>query len=124
MQNLPLQKLVAETTMLDGLLTCLEIRLVGSLARLQPGNMLWGRDCLGGCTILPITNARRAAIASHLTTLLGRRWRRRHLYNVGKGAWSKIIFVAMAVTATLAMVFLSLLNQGSSQRWKGVRVVR
>ena len=110
--------------MLNGLLTRLEISLVGPVARFKPRNVLWGRDCLCRCAVLAVADAGRAAIASHLATLLRRSWRWRHLDNIGEGAGCKVILVAMAMPAPFSMVLLSLFNYSGSEGWEGIRIVR
>lgn len=71
--------------MLDGLLAGLEVRLVGTLARLEPGNVAGARDVRSGCAVWTtattiticgstrgrsVTKVRRAAITPQPALLL------------------------------------------------------
>lgn len=111
--------------MLDGLLPRLEIRLVGLLAALEPGDVLWVRNRLRSRAVLPVANAGRAAITGSST---GREYsrcrRRRHLDNVGQCVGRIVLFGPVAMAASLAVMLLSLLDHSGAKARKGVRVVR
>lgn len=110
--------------MLDSLLACLEIGLVGFLARLEPRNMLGIWDGLGGRAVLAVANAGRTTIAGHLSGLLRRRRGWRHLDDIGKCARGKVLLVTVTVPTPLAMVLLTLFGKGSPERRKSIRIIR
>jgi hypothetical protein len=97
--------------MLDGLLPRLQVRLVGFVASLKPGNVFRIWYGLRGGAVFSITHVCRAAVAGHSPVYGHRgRWRRRHLDNVSQCAWRNILLDPVAMTASLAVVLLPLLD--------------
>lgn len=111
--------------MLDGLLPCLEIRLVGFLAALQPGNVLRIRNRLRSRAVLPVADVCRASIAGNSTVREhSRRRRRRHFDNVGQRVGRKVLFGPVAMAASLTVMLLPLLDYSCTEAREGVRIVR
>lgn len=108
--------------MFNSLLAGLEICFVGPFSSFKPGNMLWAgyRQSCGAMFTISANDA--VSVANRSAHFESGRCRWIHLDNVGQGARSTILFVAMA--ATFAMMLLPLLCDSRPKGWKSLVVIK